>query len=115
MLYKLNYLDEENMEVVLVLAWVLTIDGRFDEAKKYFAKLMTQEHPQADCFLYQGYCLWFSGDIGGAIQSFRRYQDLLIASDPSLEDAFYLTENDVIRKYHIGKGEIQMMLDAIKG
>ena len=115
LLYKLNYLDEENMEVVLVLAWVLTIDGRFDEAKKYFAQLMTQEHPQADCFLYQGYCLWFSGDIGGAIQSFRRYQDLLIASDPSLENAFYLTENDVIRKYHIGKGEIQMMLDAIKG
>lgn len=116
LLYKLNYLDEENMEVVLVLAWVLTIEGRLDEAKKYFAQLMTQEHPQADSFLYQGYCLWFSGDIGGAVQSFRRYLELVIGrKSGSLEMAFYETEYDVILKHHIGEGEIQLMLDAIEG
>jgi hypothetical protein len=116
LLYKLNYLDEENMDVVLVLAWVLTIEGRLDYAKKYFAQLMTQEHPQADSFLYQGYCLWFSGDIGGAVQSFRRYLELVIGrKSGSLEMAFYETEYDVILKHHIGEGEIQLMLDAIKG
>jgi hypothetical protein len=29
--------------------------------------------------------------------------------------AFYETEYDVILKHHIGEGEIQLMLDAIKG
>ena len=77
---------------------------------------MTQEHPQADSFLYQGYCLWFSGDIGGAVQSFRRYLELVIGrKSGSLEMAFYETEYDVILKHHIGEGEIQLMLDAIKG
>ena len=116
LLYKLNYLNESDMDAALVLAWVLTIDGRFDEAKKYFTQLMAQEHPQADCFLYHGYCLWLSGDITGAIKSFRSYQSLgKNEAYTPLERAFYETENDVILKHHIGEGEIQMMLDAIEG
>lgn len=114
LLYKLNYLNESDMDVILVLAWVLTIDGRFDEAKKYFTQLLAQEHPQVDCYLYQGYCLWFSGDITGAIESFRNYLGNS-AAYTSLESAFYLTEKDVISRHHIGEGEMQMMLDAIEG
>lgn len=117
LLYKLNYLNETDMDVVLVLAWVLTIDGRFDEAKKYFAQLMGQKTPQTDSFLYYGYCLWFSFDIEGSVKSFKRYCELVDSKGKEfmLEKSFYVTENDVILKHHRGDGEVQLMLDAVKG
>ena len=114
LLYKLNYLDDTNEDVMLVLAWVLTIDGRFDEAKRYFTQLMSQEQPQADCFLYYGYCLWFSGEIAEAIKIFRRYLNSGNGNQENLEKAFFVTENDIIAKYHIGRSEAQMMLDALR-
>jgi tetratricopeptide (TPR) repeat protein len=110
----LNYLDDTNEDVMPVLAWVLTIDGRFDEAKRYFAQLMSQEQPQADCFLYYGYCLWFSGEIAEAIKIFRRYLNSGNGNQENLEKAFFVTENDIIAKYHIGRSEAQMMLDALR-
>lgn len=113
LLFKLNYLYPEDMTVVHVLAWALTLADRQEEALKYYDQLAAQEQPFADHFLYNGYCLWFMGRIAEAVLAFRRYLGLVDNDSEKLEKAFMETEYDILRQHQISESEIQMMLDAV--
>lgn len=112
-LFKLNYLYPDDDHVNRVLAWVLTMEGKYEQAQGLFNKLLAQESPFAEDILNYGYCLWFSGDITNAIQAFRQYVSSEEDSQSRIEQAFLTSEYDLIRQHHISDVEIQMMLDAL--
>lgn len=112
-LFKLNYLYPEDMVVVHVLAWALTLENRYEEALKLYEQLVSREHPFSDNFLNYGYCLWFTGHITEAIKAFRRYLEMEENDVAKLEKAFLESEHDILAQHQISDGEIQMMLDAV--
>ena len=112
-LFKLNYLYPQDMVVVHVLAWALTLAGRYEEALKHFTQLLTQEQPFSDIFLNYGYYQWFTGNITEAIKAFRRYLEMEENDVAKLEKAFLESEHDILAQHQISDGEIQMMLDAV--
>ncbi|MBQ7510934.1 MAG: tetratricopeptide repeat protein [Prevotella sp.] len=112
-LFKLNYLYPDDDHVNRVLAWVLTMEGKYEQAQGLFNKLLALEAPFAEDILNYGYCLWFAGDITNAIQAFRQFVSSEENSRSRIEQAFLVSEYDLIRQHHIGDVEIQMMLDAL--
>ncbi len=112
-LYKLNYLYPDDNHVNRILAWVLTIEGKYEQAQGLFNKLLAQEQPIADDIMNYGYCLWFSGDVTNAIQAFRQFVSSEEDSQSRIEQAFLVTEYDLIHQHHISDVEIKMMLDAL--
>lgn len=105
-LFRLNYESPDDVNVNRVLAWTLTCDGKYEQAEKLYAQLLTVEAPLEEDLLNYGYCLWFSGSIDDAADCFHRF---LMESGESKE---YIIANE--KKLILAKGitepEIQMML-----
>ena len=112
-LYKLNYLFPEDKDVTRVLAWVLAVDAKYEQAIKLYNQLLSIEKPQPNDMLNYGYCLWFSGDIVSAVGMFRQF--LTDHNDPqfSMEQELMVTEHDLISDHGISEAEIQLMLDYL--
>ena len=114
-LFKLNYLYPEDLNVSRVLAWTLTENGKLEQAQKLYTALLSDEHPQPEDLLNNGYCLWFERQIVSAIGMFRQYIDCMGEDNrPDMEREFMQTEHDVISRHGISETEIQLMLDALQ-
>ena len=112
-LFKLNYLYPDDENVSRVLAWTLTVGGKTEQAARLYAQLLAADQPLPDDLLNNGYCLWFSGDIPGAVGMFRRFRDSADDESIDMEHEFMVNEHDVIASHGIGDTEIRLMLDAI--
>lgn len=73
LLYQLNYEDEDNITNNRVLAWTLTCAGRLENAAAMYERLTSSEEAVGEDFLNRGYCLWLTGKIDEAAESFRKY------------------------------------------
>lgn len=104
-LFRLNYEAPDDQNVSRVLAWVLTCNGKYEQAEKYYSQLMTAE-PLADDLLNFGYCLWLAGQVGEAANCFRRYLK------DTEEDATTILEHekDLLEENGITEPEMQLML-----
>lgn len=113
LLYKLDYLQPDNKKVKRVLAWVLTMSERYEQAGKNYQQLLAEEEPEPVDMLNFGYCLWFKGDIVEAIVHFKQF--LLSSNDTafSMENEFWDTEHKLIAAHNISDTEINLMLDAL--
>lgn len=114
LLFKLNYMYADDENVVRVLAWTLTVAGRFSQAVKYFDQLLSSEHVQAADFLNCGYCHWFSGDVTGAVSMFRQFLSAPDNDQFSMENEFLQTEHELILEHGISQTEILLMLDVLE-
>lgn len=112
-LFKLNYLYPDDNHVNRVLAWVLTIEGKYEQAQNHYNKLLALDSPFADDILNYGYCLWFSRQVTNAIQAFRQFVSSEEDGRQRIEQAFLYSEHQLILQHHISDVEIQMMLDAL--
>ena len=113
LLYKLDYEQPDNYKVRRVLAWVLTMSERYEQAGKVYQQLLSLDKPDAVDMLNYGYCLWFQRDIVEAIVHFKQF--LLSKNDDgySLENEFMNIEHPLIAAHHISDSEIYLMLDAL--
>ena len=104
-LYRLNYESPEDVNVSRVMAWVLTCDEKYDMADKVYSQLLVAD-PQTEDLLNYGYCLWFSGKNGEAVNCFQRYLK------ESKEEKTYIIKNEylLLKEKGITEAEQQMML-----
>ena len=112
-LYKLNYLYPDDLAVTRVLAWALTATGKYEQADKMYAQLLSTEKPFPQDMLNQGYNHWFQHRVKQAIDMFRRYRDSLQDDDFSLEQEFMTTEHQLLSTKGISDAEILLMVDAV--
>ncbi len=113
MLYKLNYMYADDMTVSRVLAWALTIDGKYEQADKIYCKLLEQDNPASDDMLNYGFCLWFAHHTVTAISMFRQFLHSQTADTYDIEYEFMQHEHQLIAAQGITDVEIKLMLDAI--
>ena len=113
-LFRLNYEDADDLNVVRVLAWALTGDGKYEQAGRLYDQLMAEENPADGDFLNYGFYLWFTGKVDEAANSFRTYNHHTeddkrrMSMDELIEAESYLLEkNGIIEE------EIKMMFDLI--
>ena len=114
MLYKLNYLHPDDVAVCRVLAWALTLTGKYDQADKIYEQLLGVENPDPQDILNQAYCHWLARRISQAIPQFRRYVQTMGDADFSLEQEFMSTEHQHLAQRGITDTEIRLMLDAAR-
>ena len=112
MLYKLDYLYPDDIAVKRVLAWVLTVDGKYEQAGKNFQQLLSIENPDAVDMLNYGYCQWFSGNVAEAIVQFKQFLASQKDEDFNMETELMRTEYSLIKSRHIDDIEIRLMLDS---
>ena len=112
-LFKLNYLYPDDLSVIRVLVWALTLAGKFDQADKFYSRLLSVDAPHADDMLNYGYNLWFSNDVATAIGMFRQF--LATRNDDTFSMAYEFMNNEyqLITSHGINDAEIQLMLDAV--
>lgn len=113
LLYKLNYEDGEDLAIQRVLAWALTVEGKYEQADKLYCNLLAQEKPQAGDMLNYGYCLWLSKNITAAIGMFRKFLENQGDDGLSLEKEFMYSEHQLLISKGITDAEIQLMLGGL--
>ena len=105
-LFRLNYQLPDDANISRVLAWTLTCNGKYEQAEKFYSQLLSVEEPLREDLLNNGYCMWFSGKIEEAVNSFRSY-----LKDAELDKRFIIdNEKELIRTKGITEPECQMML-----
>jgi len=129
MLFKLSYLYPDDLSVSRVLAWALTLNGKYEQADKLYSQLITTEEPLPADMLNYGYSLWLSGQIVNAISMFRQYISLQESAQASDADGqrrtegqgkadiekelMEGTEHELLLQHGITDTEIRLMLDAL--
>ena len=113
LLFKLDYEQPDNSKVKRVLAWVLTMSQRYQQAAKAYQQLLSVEKPEPVDMLNFGYCLWFQGDIVEAIVHFKQFLLSNTQQNYNLEHEFMQTEHKLIAEHNISDTEIYLMLDAL--
>ena len=111
-LFRLNYEHPDNLAVMRALAWAETLTGKFDQARRHYARLTANaENHLSEDLLNHGFCLWLSRDIQGAADLFRRY--LAEQDEPDYEilgDIFFNEEHDILASNGISDAEINLMI-----
>lgn len=73
LLYQLNYEHEEDVNILRVLAWTLTCDGKLEQADKIYQQLTSDQSATSEDYLNKGYCQWLLGRINEADACFDQY------------------------------------------
>lgn len=107
LLFRLDY-NEPDITVSRILAWALSLAGKYEQAVKIFEKILASGEQQPSDLLNYGYCMWFQHDIRGAMSLFKQY-----GSD-DLERAFFQTDYSVLNERGISDLDIRLMLDALQ-
>lgn len=89
-LYKLIYLDEENMDYIRTLAWCRCLENEPTKALELYIRINESDIIPSD-LLNMGHCYFASGDLVKAVECYRRY---IVKSD---KQKFIHSLNDDIR------------------
>lgn len=106
-LYRLNYEQPEDKNILRVLAYALLYAKRTPQALHEYQKLITLPNSQPEDHLNAGYCHWMTGDIAQAVQNFR----ISNAIRPIAND--FENDSDLLDRYHITQTEINLMHDLV--
>ena len=104
-MFRLNYENPDDLNVVRVLAWALTCDGKYEQAGRLYDQLMDVENPAEGDMLNYGFYLWFTGKIDEAASCFRSCGQEVYNQISN--------ESDLLDKNGIIEEEIKMMFDLI--
>lgn len=111
LLFRLNYEQPRNDSVNRALAWTLTCTGRSEQAMKYYRELTSAEHPMAEDWLNQGYCLWQQGKIDEAAGSFKKY--VRLCEESSVAEFVFTLDDNWLAKRGVTGIELKMMLSLV--
>ena len=114
MLYKLNYLYPDDASANRVLAWALTLSGKYEQADKLYGQLLALDEPQPSDMLNYGYSLWLAGDVMKAISMFRQF--IKARGDDAVDmeqELMHGAEHSLLLQHGITDTEIRLMLDTL--
>lgn len=112
-LYRLNYDNPDDANVLRALAWALLTNRKVEQAEKEYAKLLALPHHVAEDDLNAGYCQWFLGRIEAAANLFRKFlQQAGVDSKADISQEF---ENDrhILLANGISSYEAHMMEEML--
>ena len=97
--FKVEYHQPENHKVHRPIAWCSFVLGKFDQAEKYFWKVIEKEGNRND-FMNIGHVLWCKGNRKEAIPNYRKSleksgRDFDWFSSVMKEDSVYLLRNGI--------------------
>lgn len=112
-LFKLNYLHPDNANVARVLAWALLLDGKAQQAERYYAEVLAHE-PSASDWLNAGYAAWATGSLTEAAERFSRYVKESQSSTPmaTLREAFS-RDRRVLEQYAFKQIDTTLLCEAV--
>ena len=113
LLYKLDYQNPDDLKVKRVLAWVLTVSDKYEQAGKHYHKLLNAQQPLPVDMLNYGYCLWFTRKVAEAAGYFKQFMSSNKDADFSFENEFMLTEHELLAAHNISDTELLLMLEAL--
>lgn len=115
-LYRLNYEDENDLNIQRILAWALMGQNRLAQADDMYRQVVAHEHHVAADCLNSGYCKWFMKDYDGAVAFFRQYleEQQLSRDDKQLMSEFD-TDRQTLYDHGITPLDITLMRDMVKG
>jgi len=107
---KVFYMEPDNRRALRALAWYSLLAGRTDKSLEYYRKLTGHDKPSMQDYLNAGHAHWVGGDVGNAVECYRKAIRL---SDPeSFRNEF---KNDIPTLLTLGieRRDIPLMLDLI--
>ncbi len=113
-LYKLDYENPNNNDVVRSLAWGNMLRENFDSAIALYQKLQTLPGGASVEDVYNtGLCYWLKGNMAKSCEFFKEYNDKKGKKDPSL---FEKIDSDyhLLEKHGINYGDLYLMRDSIE-
>lgn len=113
LMFKFNYLQPDNLSVVRVLAWGLLLQGKLEQAERYYRQLLDTK-PTAEDWLNAAYAAWAAGSRAEARD--RLTAHVKAAKPDNIEDCLRKTfERDirVLRANKLPGIEWQLMLEAV--
>ncbi len=110
--FKVEYHQPENHKVHRPIAWCSFLLGKFDQAEKYFRKVIGKEGNRND-FMNLGHVLWCQGNRKEAIENYRKSlekasRDFEWFSSVMEEDSSHL------HKHGIKELDIPLMIDYMR-
>ena len=110
--FKVEYKAPENHKIHRPIAWCSFVLGKFDQAEKYFLKVIEKEGNKND-YMNLGHVLWCQGKRKGAIENYRKSlekgsRDIEWFSEVMEEDGIHLV------RHGIKELDIPLMVDYIR-
>lgn len=109
-LYKVNYLTEDSKNSNRALAWCSLVTGKYEQARRYYDKLMGMNPNAADC-LNAGHAAWLSGDVRQCVECYRKAVALEGLQTVSAE--FFAEDMDFLNRQGKSVEDIRLMVDLI--
>ncbi len=115
-LYRLNYEDENDLNIQRVLAWALMGQNRLEQANEMYRQVVAHQHHEAADCLNSGYCKWFMKDYDGAVTFFRQYlEEQQLTHEDGLLMKDFNTDRQTLYDHEITPLDIILMRDMVRG
>lgn len=112
-LYKLDYMHPDEPKTKRVLAWTLTLAGKYEQADKLYIQLLAAEEPAPSDWLNCGYCQWMAGQVTKALDMFRHFIAAQQPDEVNMEREFMTNEYQLLTSHNISDVEIMLMLNEL--
>ncbi|MBR5656367.1 MAG: tetratricopeptide repeat protein [Prevotella sp.] len=115
LLYRLNYENADDKNVLRALGWGLLVQKNIQQAENIYDTLLGMKKNEPMDYLNAGYCKWFAGKIEEAVGLFHRYT----SADNSEKNATTLIQeafnNDktLLDDYEVSTADKAIMSDLI--
>lgn len=116
LLYRLDIEYPDSMNVIRVLAWTLMGEGKYEQAGKYYNRLLASDDAETGDRLNAGYCRWFAGDISEAVEMFKLFvkERSVIEKNRDISEEFD-NDKDILADHGIEETDIRLMTDLVDG
>lgn len=109
-LYKVNYLAEDSKNSNRALAWCSLVTGKYEQARRYYDKLMGMKPNAADC-LNAGHAAWLSGDVRLCVECYRKA--VALEGQQTVSVDFFAEDMDFLNRQGKSVEDIRLMVDLI--
>lgn len=108
--FKLDLLQEKNQRTWRAIAWCSFICGKFEQARRYYDKLIEYCTSEAMDYLNAGHVAWVSGETSQAAEYYR-HAAAKCKNHDTFRKLFYRDKEELIRQ-GINEEDIPLMLDS---
>lgn len=108
-LYKADYLQPDG-RALRALAWSSLLTGKYEQANKYYAKIMNRQPSAEDC-LNAGHAAWVSGLPSEALVCYQ--QCLKLRNKDYADKDFFRADAEVLHNAGITDSDMLIMRDAL--
>lgn len=109
LLYELHFHDENDRSVIGVLANTLTEQEKYEQAEKFYLRLLEEDDVSPKDLLGYAYLLWFQGKIEASIEQLKYYRERFDTS-VALE---LESDRDTLLRHGVSETDMRMMMSLL--